>query len=332
MATLPEETIAAMSQRPASSFPWVPVVGGLLVIVVLGGFFVVRAHSADSSAGASPSAASDLEALLASPAGSGTAALDLGDPRGQVLAKSSLADAIGVARPLMANTIGRLDVGSALLSLWASRALTWEALDAIPETSPALFRKDPDTERGKRFCISGTIVQIRAEKTLSARVVEDRTPPLIERPATMNGGSMQPTDHAEAPSDSSAAEAPSATSQDLLGLNTDFTIPDGSKVFVATVQSRPDAVPLLDSNHPGTRPPPSRGEGMIAEVIAVRSSGGLVDGSEARACGILTGVTLPASDTSGSGPSDIEEHRIVGMFDLPENHGAIGGELAHHGG
>jgi hypothetical protein len=240
-----------------------------------------------------------------------------GVTREEVLAKHTLADAIGATRPFMSNTVGRLDSGAALLSLWCSRSLTWESLEALPETSPALFRKDPDAERGKRLCVSGTIREIRAERTLASRVTSDRALPLIERPSL--AAPMVPTsESAPASSNSLALDA------DPLAPSVDLTIPDGAKVFIAVLETKQE---LAEGARPG-RSAVQKGDPLVAEVIAVKSTGGLVDGSDARACGILTGVTLPASGSDDLG--NVTQHRIIGMFDLPENHGGSG-EVARHG-
>lgn len=56
--------------------------------------------------------------------------------------------------------------------------------------------------------------------------------------------------------------------------------------------------------------------GSIYRFIALRSTGDLVEHSDARFCGIVTGKVDYANSMGG------ESHAIqlVGMFDLPENH------------
>jgi hypothetical protein len=317
-----------MAQRHSRSIPRGLLVAVAAGVVVLGTALVFRSRGTDSSSVASPSGSASgetsLEALLA--ASATPEQFDPSQPKGQILGKTSLADAIAVATPLMTNTAGRLDPGSALLSLWAAEHLTWNALEALPETSPALFRKDPDAERGKRFCITGSIVEIRAEKSLAGRLTEDRAVPLIERPGTGSGG-MAGTENPVAPADSSGPPLLGAPlPPDSTGTGGDWTIGRGGKVYVATLKEKPE--PSGDqAGHETRRPPPK--DPLVVEIIAVRSTGSLVDGSDARACGILTGVTLPAPGGS-SALTDVTEHRIVGMFDLAENHAT--GEMAHHGG
>ena len=274
-------------------------------------------------AAASASSVSSLEALLAGPTGSSGAPVDSTQIRAHILSTTRLSDAIGVARPLMANTVGRLDMGSAVLALWASKSLTWDDLESIPETSPALFRKDPDAERGKRFCVTGTIQQIRAEKSLSARITDDRSLPLIER------ASPTATAALEEPAPPAASDSANVglLSPDFLAPSVDLTIPDDGKVFVAVIVAKPEPSP--EGAHPARTTFSQQKDALIAEIIAVRSTGALVDNSEVRACGVLTGVTMPAD--SGSSPlGETTQHRIVGMFDLPENHGGSG-EIARHG-
>jgi hypothetical protein len=228
----------------------------------------------------------------------------------------------------MENTITRVDVGGALLSIWASKKLTWEALNDLPETSPLMFRKDPDAERGKRLCMSGRIENIRAEKTLAGRLLEDRTLPLIERspgPPAKAPGAMATSPAAPGPASAEGAAAPPSRIQ-LEGPSIpdeDWTIPDDGKVFFVTLEEKPEEAKPGESvlSHAANL---AKRELVSIEVIAVGSTRGLVDGSDGRACGVLTGVTLPYLATGG--PGDIPQHRIVGMFDLPENRSGQRGE------
>jgi len=296
-------------------------------VVVLGGFLALRARSqeptADPSTAAAPSGVAALEALLESP--SGSAAPGESDPsKVHILSKTSLTDAIAVARPMMSNTVGRLDVGSALLAMWSSKNLSWHALEALPETSPALFKKDPDAERGRRLCVSGTVLEIRAEKTLSNRLVENRALPLIERSAPAQPQQLSDSSNGQ-PEGAASARALLPTSDSLQYQGTDFAIPDDGKVYIATIQAKSDA--SLEGVRSKSR------DSLFVEIIAVKSSGTLVDGSEARACGVLTGVTVPPAGGTVSVAIDSSPvHRVVGMFDLPQNRASGGVEVtAQHG-
>jgi len=79
------------------------------------------------------------------------------------------------------------------------------------------------------------------------------------------------------------------------------------KVFFATI---------VEPDHSKTEEARLKAKPFIVEALAVKSTGTLVDGDSARFCGVLTGVVL-------SGSEQKLEHRAVGMFDLPENTGAL---------
>lgn len=284
--------------------------GGAIAALSVG--VVAVARSRDTGAAPLPisSAVPSLESMVGA-ASSARVEVAAGSRRNDILSKATLGEAIEVARPLMVNTNGRLDEGAALLTLWASKNLTWDQLESLHETTPALFRKDPDAERGKRLCISGEIREIRAEKTLATRLSDDRPSPLIltATPPSSTGGY-----------DSLGTVATAAVSGAPPILETpppseDWTLPNGGKVFMARLVVKPS-----DAEREATkRANGSSRDVMGVEVIAVKSSGTLVDGSSARACGVLTGVTLPAAGVASMGTSDVTEHRIVGLFDLIEN-------------
>jgi hypothetical protein len=309
-----------------STFVAVVVLAASIFVIVL----VVQSKTNDNQGAlnAALGSASALDDLLAAPAPSATAS-DTGS-RGLILSKATLKDAIAVARPRMENTVTRVDVGAALLALWASKKLTWDALNDIPETSPLMFRKDPDAERGKRLCMSGRIENIRAEKTLAGRLLEDRTLPLIERapgpmptkPAPGPAGTP-PVATGPAPAESAAALPSRIQLEGPAIPDEDWTIPDDGKVFFVTLEEKPEEAKPGESvlSHAASL---AKKELLSIEVIAVGSTRGLVDGSEGRACGVLTGVTLPYLATGGA--SDIPQHRIIGMFDLPENRSSQRGE------
>lgn len=235
-----------------------------------------------------------------------------GEARRLILSKTALQDAIDVARPQMTNSVGRIDSGSALLALWAAGNLTWDALEAVPATSAAMFHKDPESERGKRLCLNGTIAEIRAEKSLATRLLDDRALPLI---TTRPYGSAASAPAGDAPGSRPQDQGvTSLLSPDGQGTQSEWTIPNDGKVFVATLREKQ---PAPDEHTGRTFRKPNRDE-LVVEIIAAKSTGQLVNRSEARACGILTGVTLP-STSSTTLPPDVTVHRIVGLFDLPQN-------------
>lgn len=55
--------------------------------------------------------------------------------------------------------------GSLLFTVWAAKHMHWSDVSvAKDETSYALVRKDSESERGKRMCTSGQLVQIEVER------------------------------------------------------------------------------------------------------------------------------------------------------------------------
>jgi hypothetical protein len=304
------------------------IVAAVSIIVVV---LVVRSRGSESGLTAALGSSSSLEELLAAPSSSsGSGATGT---RGLILEKASLKDAIEVARPRMENTVSRLDVGSALLTLWASKKMTWDAIQSLPETSPLQFRKDPEAERGKRLCMSGVISSIRAEKTLAGRLLEDRTLPLVERtaevatakaPSGLAPSPLTPTPPMPMPSETAAPPTSAAAIDGLSIPDEDWTVPDDGKVFFVTLEEKPQEAKPGESavSHAANL---AQKELMVVEVVAVRSTKGLVDGSDGRACGVLTGVTLPYLE-NGEAVNDVPQHRIVGLFDLPDNRAAPGGE------
>jgi hypothetical protein len=287
--------------------------GALLVI----GVAIAGMHysgGGTSSAASASSSADDLAALaLPPPIGS------LAPPAGSGTPPATLAAEIEVVRPLISDTSGPLDRGTASLALWASTSLNWSELKALPTTNPALFRKDPDQERGRLLCIEGTIQEIRAEKNLSRRLVMDHAAPLVEPAVNNNGvgsGSLNGTSVGSNSENGSGTTTGSGSVGDsthaadagdslLLGADdAEWAVP-GGKVFFATV---------IEPDHSKTEEARLKAKPFIVEAIAVKSTGGLVDGDNARFCGVLTGVVLAGNDLK-------LEHRAVGMFDLPENTG-----------
>jgi hypothetical protein len=88
----------------------------------------------------------------------------------QRLAGRQLAVALEVVRPLLGDTIDQPSEADLSFARWAARSLTWEDLQSVQETEPALVMKDSEAERGKRICASGSIVQIEAQRGNFGRI------------------------------------------------------------------------------------------------------------------------------------------------------------------
>ncbi len=285
------------------------IVGGAVAAVLAVGFlgYLHNAYgpsvAPDSSAATSPSA-------LSAPLGSALTSTGTAAP-GQIMSQPSLEKAIAVAKPQMSDTLDKLDEGSALLTLWASKYLSWDDLMALPETSPALFRKDPDAERGRRLCETGTISVIRAETTLANRLLSDHAAPLPDITATPPGGSPQIGGDLSlgTPDAGLLAEAGTLLSGAAPQDAPDPWVVPGGKVFFSV---------LTVAGHDEKGDPSDAGPPFTISAIAVRNTDKLVEGSTGRVCGILTGV----NQISKKDGSNVLSHRIVGLFDLPDNHQA----------
>ena len=291
---------------------WVAVGALVIVAFVWVGLHYSGGGANSTAATAASSAADDLAVLaLPPPIASVAPAVALpGAAAGNGAAPASLSAEIAAIRPLISDTNGPLDRGTASLALWASTSLGWTDLKTLPSTSPALFRKDPDQERGRALCIEGIIQEIRAEKNLSRRLVADRAAPLVDPSGStpgsraLNGGT---TGSQPGAGDSNRADAGDATRLLLAGNDdAEWNVP-GGKVFFATI---------VEPDHSKTEEARLKAKPFIVEAIAVKSTGNLVDGDSARFCGILTGVVLAGNDLK-------LQHRAVGMFDLPENTGTL---------
>ncbi len=79
----------------------------------------------------------------------------------RVMAATTLASAVALSRPEMRDVRDELNTGSVLLSRWLAEKGKWvDVAVANDETSHAKVQKDSVDERGKRYCASGTIIQI----------------------------------------------------------------------------------------------------------------------------------------------------------------------------
>ncbi len=282
--------------------------GGLLAVAAVG--VAARYHAGADSAAPAPSA-SAYAALSADPLGSLDLPADPATPAdvSAELKRTTLADAITAAKPHMSDTRDQLDEGSAMLAMWAAKNLTWSALAALPETSPALFRKDPGFERGRRLCVTGRILEIRAEKDLERRLTRDHPLPLVSPDPATTSTSMAMPGPLSGPGATGDGGMPDLGLGGGAPVAQSWRVPDGGKVFFAVLTTAPKKVDDLARMEDKNAAP------LVVSAIAVRSTGTLVDGDSASVCGVLTGVNEIEADTGKT-----LSHRVVGMFDLPENH------------
>jgi hypothetical protein len=93
-------------------------------------------------------------------------------PPEPALADLSFEDAIAVIGPKMSDSVDAYSDGQVMLTLWATKALTWgDVFVKRDETSLAKIAKDSEPERGKRMCLSGTrVIQIMADRADDAKI------------------------------------------------------------------------------------------------------------------------------------------------------------------
>jgi hypothetical protein len=58
-----------------------------------------------------------------------------------------------------------LPKGGVQFAIWAQTYLKWADLQSLPASARALILKDSSEERGKKLCVTGTILEIEVEKT-----------------------------------------------------------------------------------------------------------------------------------------------------------------------
>lgn len=92
-------------------------------------------------------------------------------PAERAAAAKTLPDVLGVAVPLMADIPGQASDGTRLLISWMAQRAAWKDLDVNPgEVTYGQARKEIDAARGKRLCVSGLVIQIRAEPYESGKI------------------------------------------------------------------------------------------------------------------------------------------------------------------
>ena len=86
---------------------------------------------------------------------------------------ATFAEAMAFTKPKMDDSVNKLDEGTALLALWSAKGLVWADVAVTKnETTFAAVLKDPDEARGKRVCVSGSIVEIEVEKVRTGKIFD----------------------------------------------------------------------------------------------------------------------------------------------------------------
>lgn len=91
-------------------------------------------------------------------------------PFEEIQTKTTITEAIAYAKPSMKDTENELDKGTVLLTAWLAQHPSWGGINALPDTSIAKVLKDSDTERGKKICTGGSIIQISSDKVEDKKI------------------------------------------------------------------------------------------------------------------------------------------------------------------
>ncbi|PPD34924.1 MAG: hypothetical protein CTY21_09395 [Methylomonas sp.] len=77
-------------------------------------------------------------------------------------------DAIDYAKREMSDIQGEgVSAGAAFLALWSSYSLKWADLQTIEKGKYGLVMKDSSTQIGRRLCMSGSVIEIERDRTVS---------------------------------------------------------------------------------------------------------------------------------------------------------------------
>lgn len=93
-----------------------------------------------------------------------------------------LPEALGIIQAQFEDTQDKPDPATSLFALWMGDNPSWSAIQRLPETTHARVLKDSESERGKRLCISGTVLQISKEqgtKLFSGTLMSDDMKPIF---------------------------------------------------------------------------------------------------------------------------------------------------------
>lgn len=87
-------------------------------------------------------------------------------PIDELLQKQTLSDAVDYLKPKMTDTFNSFPEAAGYLALWAhNKGFKWGDLKDFKDSKFGSVLKDPDTERGKRICTNGSIIEISADKS-----------------------------------------------------------------------------------------------------------------------------------------------------------------------
>ena len=59
----------------------------------------------------------------------------------------------------------QISVGALSLAIWSSENMKWSELQALPTAKYGMVMKESDSERGKKICVTGNVVEISADSS-----------------------------------------------------------------------------------------------------------------------------------------------------------------------
>jgi hypothetical protein len=87
-------------------------------------------------------------------------------PEELLLKAENLPSALSIASPMFTDTVNDADPWAQRFAVWSAGKLLWGELQLVEETTRAKVMKDPSAERGKRLCASGTIGEIKTDRSV----------------------------------------------------------------------------------------------------------------------------------------------------------------------
>lgn len=60
--------------------------------------------------------------------------------------------------------------GAVLLAMWGARNMTWADLQKVEQGKYGMVMKDPDSQRGKRLCAYGQIIEVQVDNSVPGKV------------------------------------------------------------------------------------------------------------------------------------------------------------------
>lgn len=84
---------------------------------------------------------------------------------------ANLDDAIAKLGPHFGDMHGTdIDSATAVLALWGADNMRWEEIQALPGAKYGMIMKDPASQRGKRLCAAGEIIEIAVDSSVPQKI------------------------------------------------------------------------------------------------------------------------------------------------------------------